>query len=102
MTDDQINELFKKVNQIHQGLYGVAGTEEKGMLGDFKELCKAGENRETRLTVVEGKVTNLENAVIPPVQPSGAKLLLARSAPGAIAATIVSVIIGLIEYFKKI
>lgn len=38
----QVNqtELTKKVNSIYQGLYGIAGTEDNGFCGQFKDLKK--------------------------------------------------------------
>lgn len=57
MPDKPIKELLtdviEKANQIHQGLYGVAGTDDKGMSGDLKELVK-------QVTSANGKRAKLE------------------------------------------
>ena len=52
MTDEE----FKLLREVHQGLYGVKGTEEKGLLGDFKDLsdefkthCKDNDKTKTVL-----------------------------------------------------
>ncbi len=32
------NKIERKVNEIHQGLYGVTGTKENGLVGDLQSL----------------------------------------------------------------
>ncbi len=35
-TDEKIDEIHDKVNQIWQGLYGIPGTAEDGLCSDYK------------------------------------------------------------------
>lgn len=35
-TDEKIDEIHDKVNQIWQGLYGIPGTSDEGMCKDYK------------------------------------------------------------------
>jgi len=41
MTEQEWREeLMTKVNSIHQGLYGVPGTDDKGLCGEVKRLAE--------------------------------------------------------------
>jgi hypothetical protein len=35
----KIDELIETTNKIYQGMYGIPGTEEKGMCGKLNEVC---------------------------------------------------------------
>ena len=42
MTDQenkQLEELTEKVDRVYQGLFGIPGTEEKGMCGRLNDVC---------------------------------------------------------------
>ena len=44
------------IQELHQGLYGIPNTEEKGLCGDVKELVKEVRNQNTRIRRNEKKV----------------------------------------------
>ena len=44
------------IQELHQGLYGIPNTEEKGLCGDVKELVKEVRNQNTRIRKNEKKI----------------------------------------------
>jgi len=49
MTEAQWNDLILKVNQIHQGIYGVPDTDEHGLCGDIKSLQESHNKLDKRV-----------------------------------------------------
>jgi len=45
----------KMIQEVHQGLFGVEGTDDKGLVGDVKELEKYVRTQNSRVTKMEGK-----------------------------------------------
>ena len=62
MTNDEFEKLSMKLDKIdhkiesvHQGLYGIPGTDDMGVLGKLNDTCKEVDKIESRLTKVEVK-----------------------------------------------
>lgn len=57
----------KMIQEVHQGLFGVEGTDDKGMIGDFKGLEKhvreRGQNVNGEFAVVHNRITKLSTKV---------------------------------------
>lgn len=51
MSEKELQEVAQQIKEIHQAIYGIPGTESKGICGDIKGL-KALYSRVTRLEVV--------------------------------------------------
>lgn len=57
----------KMMQEVHQGLFGVEGTDDKGMVGDFKDLRihvkERGLNVNGRIDEVHNRITKLSTKV---------------------------------------
>ena len=52
MNPEERDEL---VRETHQAVLGIKGTDDKGMVGDIKEIKAHLDNHSSRLTIVEVK-----------------------------------------------
>ena len=53
MTEKTQEQLIQRV---HQGMFGVEGTDDKGLVGDVKEIKATVKEQNSRVTKVEGKI----------------------------------------------
>ena len=61
MTKELTQKEYSK--QVHQAMFGVAGTEDTGLVGDMKKLVKHVETQNGRIRKLELKVVVLGAAM---------------------------------------
>ena len=50
--------------ELHQGVYGVPGTNEQGLCGDMRDLVKEVRTQNSRVRIVERRVAWLRGVLI--------------------------------------
>ena len=52
------------IQETHQALLGIKGTEDNGLVGDFKELKEAVKIQNSRISKVENKQSKIKGILI--------------------------------------
>ena len=60
----KVAERDQMLQEVHQGIWGVKGTEDKGLMGDFKELKEAVKEQNGRHHKLSKKVNILIGALV--------------------------------------
>jgi len=50
--------------EVHQGMFGVEGSDDKGLVGDMKETKADIKNQNGRVTKVEGKIRYIYGMIV--------------------------------------
>lgn len=50
--------------EVHQGMFGVEGSDDKGLVGDMKETKADVKNQNGRVTKVEGKIRYIYGMIV--------------------------------------
>ena len=53
---EDINACIGLLHELHQGIYGVPGTEEKGLIGDVRELVTEVKTQNGRIRKNEQRI----------------------------------------------
>ncbi len=61
MADKSNKQL---IQELHQGIYGVPGTEDKGMIGDMKDLVVTVKKQNARIGKTENGISKLKGILI--------------------------------------
>ena len=54
----------RMAEEVHQGMFGVEGTDDRGLVGDVKEIKSTVKEQNKRVTKVEGKVKQIYGMII--------------------------------------
>lgn len=96
MTHEElIAETHDSVLRIEVALFGMPGTDDKGICGKVNDIKLLTSELDTRLTVMETNYQNLN------ISPSGNRQTLKNAASGGITGAIMAIMIGVIEYFRN-
>lgn len=52
------------IQELHQGIYGIPDTEEKGLIGDVKDLVTAVGNQNKRVRITEIHISRIKGILI--------------------------------------
>ena len=61
---EQVNAQNKIIWGVHQGIWGVEGSDDKGLVGDVKEIKADVKNQNGRVSKVEGKIRYIYGLIV--------------------------------------